>query len=215
MAFDSDANLMIQRETSFASQPSPSPAIPLSTQTHTRAFAGSDVRLDIDFNRPECETEYTDSSDSLFDGRSWNPPQELKNCNDVHRSTIASRKMTWSSSATVIPSGRGRSSIVIITEGFLQIATSAIILGLAATVLKSPTQPVLTEWEACDYLGIFASVWVIRMCVICGLSYWGFLHDRLRLDQQHSEDLRLLTNLALTGPCTLILQLKNHTTSGM
>jgi hypothetical protein len=55
------------------------------------------------------------------------------------------------------------------------------ILGLAATTFKSPTQPDLTEWEACDYLGIFASIWVIRMCVVCGLSYWGFLYERRTL----------------------------------
>jgi hypothetical protein len=52
-------------------------------------------------------------------------------------------------------------------------------LGLSGTRLKSPTQPSLTEWVACDRpLGIWACIWVVRAILACSLTYWGFLRER-------------------------------------
>jgi hypothetical protein len=55
----------------------------------------------------------------------------------------------------------------------------SVILSLSGTVLKSPTQPDLTEWAVCgNRLGVMACVWTFLLALFCGLRYRGFVLER-------------------------------------
>lgn len=51
---------------------------------------------------------------------------------------------------------------------------------LTATHFRSPSDPTLSEWTACSRpLGVWASVWLIRVFLASSLSYWEFRRDRI------------------------------------
>jgi len=50
---------------------------------------------------------------------------------------------------------------------------------LTATHFRSRSDPTLSEWTACEHpLGVWASIWVIRVLLASGLAYWDFRRDR-------------------------------------
>ena len=51
---------------------------------------------------------------------------------------------------------------------------------LTATHFRSRSDPTLSEWTACNRpLGVWASVWLIRVLLASSLSYWEFRRDRI------------------------------------
>jgi hypothetical protein len=51
---------------------------------------------------------------------------------------------------------------------------------LTATHFRSRSDPSLSEWTACNRpLGVWASVWLIRVFLASSLSYWEFRRDRV------------------------------------
>ncbi|KAF9460686.1 hypothetical protein BDZ94DRAFT_1265294 [Collybia nuda] len=112
-----------------------------------------------------------------------------------------------------------------LTSGFVQIVIIVTVLALSGTHLKSPTQPELTEWVACNRpLGIWACIWVVRAILACGLTYWSFLRERLSR-QRHTEEGRTSgstigansssprTTMNATTDSTLPHQTYNHQTA--
>ncbi|KAF5385866.1 hypothetical protein D9615_002553 [Tricholomella constricta] len=78
---------------------------------------------------------------------------------------------------------RERRSLVALflnlASGSTQIIVITILLALIGTRFKSPTDPELTEWQACSRpLGVWACIWVGRALLASSLNYWGFLRDR-------------------------------------
>ncbi|KAF8973274.1 hypothetical protein BDZ97DRAFT_2070350 [Flammula alnicola] len=61
-----------------------------------------------------------------------------------------------------------------------QIVVIITMLVLVAKHFKSPTHPDLSEWTACDRpLGVWASIWVVRVILALVLAYWEFRRDRV------------------------------------
>ncbi|KAG6837724.1 hypothetical protein H0H93_003526 [Arthromyces matolae] len=84
--------------------------------------------------------------------------------------------------------------ILNLISGSSQIIIVTTILALSGTRFKSPTDPTLTEWNACSRpLGPWACLWVIRAVLATSLNYWGFLRERHLLARRRSE-------LADSGP---------------
>lgn len=64
--------------------------------------------------------------------------------------------------------------------GFSQVIVISTLLALSGTVFRSPTQPGISEWKACDRpLGIWACLWIVRVSLASVLAYWEFTRDRL------------------------------------
>lgn len=54
---------------------------------------------------------------------------------------------------------------------------------LTATHFRSRSNPELSEWTACERpLGIWTSIWVIRVLLASSLAYWDFRRDRALYD---------------------------------
>ncbi|TFK75437.1 hypothetical protein BDN72DRAFT_757762 [Pluteus cervinus] len=90
---------------------------------------------------------------------------------------------------------RARRSLVAllwnIAWGFVQIVVISTLLGLSGSQFKSPTTPGLTEWQACNRpLGVWASLWVVRVAFASGLTYWGYLRDRQTCNNSVSSEPR-------------------------
>jgi hypothetical protein len=62
--------------------------------------------------------------------------------------------------------------------GFVQFVFIVVLLAFS-THLESPTTKEINEWQACDRpLGVWNCLWVVRIFLACGLSYWGWCRDR-------------------------------------
>jgi hypothetical protein len=62
--------------------------------------------------------------------------------------------------------------------GVVQFASIVVLLAFS-THLESPTVKGINEWHACDRpLGVWNCLWVIRIFLACGLSYWSWCRDR-------------------------------------
>lgn len=62
--------------------------------------------------------------------------------------------------------------------GMVQFVVIIVLLAFS-THLESPTVKGINEWRACDRpLGIWNCVWVVRIFLACGLSYWGWCRER-------------------------------------
>jgi hypothetical protein len=60
----------------------------------------------------------------------------------------------------------------------LQVVTIVTILVLAAHI-ESRTSSGMNEWQACVRpLGIWCCLWVVRVFLACGLSYWAWVRER-------------------------------------
>ncbi|KAG6915789.1 hypothetical protein DXG01_009827 [Tephrocybe rancida] len=78
--------------------------------------------------------------------------------------------------------------ILNLVSGSSQIVIVTVILALSGTRFKSPTDPELSEWEACSRpLGPWACIWVFRAVLATNLNYWGFLRERRSLALRRSD----------------------------
>ncbi|KAF8906535.1 hypothetical protein CPB84DRAFT_1726177 [Gymnopilus junonius] len=67
-----------------------------------------------------------------------------------------------------------------ISWGFLQVVVIMTMLILTGTHFRSASDPGLSEWTACDRpLGVWASLWVVRVILASSLAYWDFLRERV------------------------------------
>ncbi|KDR75897.1 hypothetical protein GALMADRAFT_68821 [Galerina marginata CBS 339.88] len=67
-----------------------------------------------------------------------------------------------------------------VSWGFLQVVAIITMLILTGTLFRSTTNPSLSEWTACDRpLGVWASLWVVRVVLASVLAYWEFQRDRV------------------------------------
>jgi hypothetical protein len=81
---------------------------------------------------------------------------------------------------------------------------------LVGTRLKSPKFPKLSEWDACDRpLGLWASLWILRVILALSLAFWEFRRDRILL-----RDLSLIWNLLTPIISHPRQQDVEHTTTG-
>ncbi|KII92912.1 hypothetical protein PLICRDRAFT_155823 [Plicaturopsis crispa FD-325 SS-3] len=65
-----------------------------------------------------------------------------------------------------------------ISWGFVQIVIILTLLGVASH-RESPTMAGENEWRACERpLGLWNCLWLGRVFLACGLSYWGWCRDR-------------------------------------
>jgi hypothetical protein len=62
--------------------------------------------------------------------------------------------------------------------GVVQFVVIVVFLAYS-THLESRTVKGVNEWHACDRpLGIWNCLWVVRIILACGLSYWGWCRER-------------------------------------
>lgn len=67
-----------------------------------------------------------------------------------------------------------------ITISGLQIVVITTMLILTGVHFRSPKDPNLSEWKACDRpLGIWASIWIIRVVLASNLGYWEYRRNRV------------------------------------
>ena len=51
---------------------------------------------------------------------------------------------------------------------------------LTGTKFKSSQDPDISEWAACDRpLGVWASLWLLKVILATSLAYWEYLRDRI------------------------------------
>ncbi|KZP34709.1 hypothetical protein FIBSPDRAFT_810130 [Athelia psychrophila] len=64
--------------------------------------------------------------------------------------------------------------------GFIQLVFIIALLTVSThTEAKGGLHPGMNEWEACDRpLGVWDCLWVGRIFLTCGVSYWGWIRDR-------------------------------------
>ena len=54
---------------------------------------------------------------------------------------------------------------------------------LTGTYFRSTIDPDHSEWKACDRpLGIWASMWVVRVILASGLAFWEYKRDQARYE---------------------------------
>lgn len=62
---------------------------------------------------------------------------------------------------------------------FSQFVTTIVILFLVGLHFKSPHNPSVSEWDACDRpLGVWAALWLIRVALASFLCFWEYKRDR-------------------------------------
>lgn len=62
--------------------------------------------------------------------------------------------------------------------GFVQFVFIVALLTVS-THTESKTHRGLNEWEACNRpLGVWNIIWIVRIFITCGVSYWGWIRDR-------------------------------------
>ncbi|KAL6310336.1 hypothetical protein BKA93DRAFT_814100 [Sparassis latifolia] len=75
--------------------------------------------------------------------------------------------------------------------GLAQFAVIITLLAFSAHH-ESPTSPGLSEWEACARpLGVWNSLWLVRVALGCVLSVWGWFRERatrINQERRHAED---------------------------
>jgi len=99
----------------------------------------------------------------------------------LHNRSLYSRTMAYFGYGR--DASRARRSLVALLWnlgwGFVQIVVIISLLALSRH-LESPTDPGLSEWKACDRpLGVWTCLWVVRVVLTCGLTYWGWVRDRI------------------------------------
>jgi len=63
---------------------------------------------------------------------------------------------------------------------FIQFFIIITMLILTGTKFKSTQDPGISEWTACDRpLGVWASLWLLRVILATSLAYWEYLRDRI------------------------------------
>lgn len=68
-----------------------------------------------------------------------------------------------------------------------------IVLLVFSTHLNSPTHHEISEWKACDRpLGVWNCLWVARVFLACGLSYWGWCRERNKYALLPDDDTYIL-----------------------
>ena len=51
-------------------------------------------------------------------------------------------------------------------------------LFLVGLVFKSPHNPTVSEWNACDRpLGVWAALWLVRVVLASALAFWEYTRD--------------------------------------
>lgn len=67
-----------------------------------------------------------------------------------------------------------------ISWGFVQLVFIIALLTVSThTEAKGETHLGMNEWDACDRpLGVWNCLWIGRIFLTCGVSYWGWIRDR-------------------------------------
>lgn len=48
-----------------------------------------------------------------------------------------------------------------------------------SSIHRSPKQPLISEWTACDKpLGLWSCFWIFKIILDCCMTYWGWRRDR-------------------------------------
>lgn len=93
------------------------------------------------------------------------------------------------------PNAKARKELVgliwNLTFGLAQFVIIIVMLVISG-VRKSPRNPALSEWDACEKpLGAWNCIWLVRVVLGVTVSYWGFKRERAqRLNQERRENTR-------------------------
>ncbi|CAL1707571.1 unnamed protein product [Somion occarium] len=90
------------------------------------------------------------------------------------------------------PNARARRELLsLIWSLFFNLAQFVVVVTLLAysSHHRSPTEPDLTEWDACDKpLGAWNAIWVVRVTFGATVAYWSWQRDRIvRLAQEQRD----------------------------
>ncbi|TDL24127.1 hypothetical protein BD410DRAFT_786214 [Rickenella mellea] len=126
-------------------------------------------------------------SRSLSPARDWEfpldmPPSPTAESTPIRHTTRTSYLRRFLQFLGYAGASRERRELVSLiwnmSFGFVQLVATVALLAYSATH-RSPIQPSLTEWKACDRpLGAWNSIWILRVLLGCFMSGWGWCRDR-------------------------------------
>ncbi|KAF8161091.1 hypothetical protein B0H34DRAFT_788231 [Crassisporium funariophilum] len=115
-------------------------------------------------------------------GTAAHPEPPVRPAQPQHNTSLYVRVMTYFGLGRRASHAR-KSLVSVIWNlcwGFVQIVVIVTMLILTGTIFRSPMDHNLSEWTACERpLGVWATLWAIRVVLASCLAYWEFVRDRI------------------------------------